>query len=302
MSQRLLITGAEGFVGSWLVPAALASGWEVVAGVMPGSSGVAASRVVEADITTEQGITALAGTRPDAVVHLAALASGAAARRDPELATRVNATATERLMDALTAGGRSPRILYVSTGEVYGGGHGGPIREAAPVAPQSPYAESKAAAERAVARFGDAVMVARPFTHSGPGQSADYVLPGFAARIRAARDQGRREVVVGNLAPVRDFLDVRDVVRAYLLLLEHGTTGTVCNVASGVGQSLQAVFERLAAILGADVVPVVDASLVRPADIPILIGDATRLREATGWAPSIEFDQTLRDICNAQEN
>ncbi|HRP09317.1 MAG TPA: GDP-mannose 4,6-dehydratase, partial [Gemmatimonadales bacterium] len=104
------------------------------------------------------------------------------------------------------------------------------------------------------------------------------------------------------LAPVRDFLDVRDVVRAYLLLLEQGAAGGVYNVASGIGRSLDEAFRRLATLLGADVVPVPDASLLRPADIPTLIGDATRLRNATGWQPSIDFDQTLRDICNAQKD
>lgn len=310
--KRLLVTGADGFVGRWLVREAVARGWVVTAAVGPGgaepASWLAPSEVagvdgLTADLTSAHDLAGIAAVQADAVVHLAALSSGAAARRDPARAMDVNATATANLVAALRQAGRRPRLLFVSTGEVYGAGHQAPIREDAPLRPVSPYAESKCAAERAVLapeRYDGDVVVARAFPHTGPGQSADFVIPAFAARLRAAKQGGEREVPVGNLDVIRDFLDVRDVVRAYLLLLDRGRPGECYNVASGVGRHLKDCFVRLAALLAVDAVPVEDASLVRPADIPVLIGDAAKLRTTTGWQPAITLDQTFRDLLDAQ--
>ncbi len=308
-----MLTGADGFVGRWLVREALAQGWEVVAVTGPGGTPAGqwltpeeARRVAgfAADLTVPDDLARIAGVEADAVVHLAAMSSGAAARRDPEGAMRVNAIATVGLLDALAEAGRRPRFLFISTGEVYGAGHDGPIGEDAPLHPVSPYAASKFAAEPAVldlaAASGMAAVVARAFPHTGPGQSTDFVLPALAARLHQARRLGQREIPVGNLDVVRDFLDVRDVTRAYLALLDHGRPGGCYNVASGVGRRLRDCFTAMAAALGVDAVPVADASLVRPADIPVLIGDPARLRAATGWRPAIAFDQTLRDVIDAQ--
>jgi GDP-4-dehydro-6-deoxy-D-mannose reductase len=309
----LLVTGADGFVGRWLVREALIQGWDVVAGIVPGGaapsawlSAAEASRVelVRADLLDPGAVARLARIECDAVVHLAGVASGADARRDPELAMRINASATAMFLAELGVAGHAPRFLFVSTGEVYGQGHDGPIAESAPPAPISPYAQSKLAAEAALLDVGGAggmdTIVARPFPHTGPGQDTRFVLPAFAARIREAGRTGIREVAVGNLDVIRDFLDVRDVVRAYLLMLEHGESGARYNVATGTGRHLEACFVALAAIIGVDAVGVPDPALVRPADIPILVGDPSRLTAATGWQPTIDFTQTLQDLVDAQ--
>lgn len=311
--MRLLVTGADGFVGRWLVREALRRGWDVVAvigprGEPPGAWLAApdARRVeaVEADFDSLEAIGRVARIPADAVVHLAAVASGAAARRDPEAAMRINGIASLLLVEQWCERSRPSRILMVSTGEVYGAGHDEPIAETAPRQPISPYAASKAAAEEALedlrGMMALPVIVARPFPHTGPGQSPAYVLPALAARLREAHRAGGREVAVGNLDVIRDFLDVRDVVTAYLLLLEYGAVGEAYNVASGVGRRLTDCFNRLAALIGVDARPVIDGALVRPADIPVLIGDAAKLREAAGWRPAIDFDQTLRDLLDAQ--
>ena len=291
-------------MGRWLCRAALASGWQVIAAVTAAESLTPAERttIVSGDLRDPATGPRLAATAPDAVVHLAAIASGAAARRDPATAWTVNAGGTAALAEALAA--RGPRFLLVSTGEVYGRGHHGPIPETAPVAPVSPYAASKAGAEIAAQevarRTGLPVVIARPFPHTGPGQSTTYVYPALAAKLRQAAREGRQTVTAGDLTPVRDLLDVRDVVTAYLGILEHGAPGGIYNVASGTGESLAASYARLAALTGSHATAEIDPALLRTADLPVLIGDATTLRTTTGWAPVYTREQTFRDLVDAQ--
>jgi GDP-4-dehydro-6-deoxy-D-mannose reductase len=312
--MRLLVTGADGFVGRYLVREARAEGHQVVAAVISSSrvpeewgpgNGLPPVEVVQADFREEAEVRRLAAVPCDAVVHLAAIASGAASRVDPQGAMLINAIATVWLVSELAEAAHRPRFLFVSTAEVYGPGHSGPISEAAPMNPTSPYAASKAAAEPAIEDLSGhgkdlPFIIARPFPHSGAGQSTAFVLPALAARLRAAKQSGEQAVRTGNLAAVRDFLDVRDVVRAYLLLLEKGVPGEVYNVASGVGRRLTDCFTELARLTGITAHPVEDAALLRPGDIPVLIGDATKLRDTTGWSPQIPFERTLQDLVDAQ--
>lgn len=259
--------------------------------------------VVRADFREVADVARLADTTPDAVVHLAAIASGAAARANPEDAFMVNGAMTGIFAEALN-GANNPRFLFVSTGEVYGSAHDGPIAESASRQPVSPYAMSKVEAEGLVERFqkddGLPAIIVRPFPHTGPGQTPTYVLPALAARLRDAKLAGAHVVKSGNLSAVRDFLDVRDVVRAYLLLLDRGVSGEIYNVASGVGRRLSDCFDMLARIVGVEAHAEQDAALLRPGDIPVLIGDATKLRTATGWSPQIPFERTLQDLVDAQ--
>jgi GDP-4-dehydro-6-deoxy-D-mannose reductase len=144
------------------------------------------------------------------------------------------------------------------------------------------------------------VILVRPFAHTGPGQTEAYVAPAFAARLREAQAAGAATVPTGNLAPVRDLLDVRDVVDAYAALLAHGRPGETYNVASGTGVSVGDVFCRLARLLECDAEPVPDPDLARAADVPHLVGDATKLRAETGWAPRYSLDQTLSALLHAE--
>ena len=315
--MKVLVTGAGGFVGRWLLPALVAEGHEVLGTRLPGEAppsflGEAARRHVRwlpLDLQDTGSVRAAVDEVPDAVVHLAAIASGAEARRDPGLAWEVNAAGTARLADALGArrhtGVADPLLLLVSTAEVYG--DVSPVRarlETDLPAPVSPYAASKLGAEIAAfetaRRSGLRVLVVRAFPHTGPGQTDRYVVPAFARRLKAARRLGATVVKTGNLEPIRDFLDVRDVAQAYLSLLVHGEPGEIYNVASGAGLSLQAIFLRLAELIGVRATPEVDRELTRTADLPHLVGDASRLRQRTGWAPRYTLDQTLQDLVNAQ--
>lgn len=313
--MKVLVTGADGFVGAWVVRELLRHGHHVVGGIRIGGTPprelAEGERLrvqwVDFDLLSADSVNTLAKLAPDGIIHLAAVASGADARRDPGYAWTVNAAGTARLAEAfgaLGAEGRSaPRLLVVSTGEVYGQADR-PLLETDPVMPCSPYAASKVGAEIAAwevsRRTGLPVIVARAFPHTGPGQSDKYVVPALALRLRTAKRIGAPAINTGNLEPIRDFLDVRDVAAAYRLLLERGTPGETYNVASGVGISLGDVVERLVTAIGHRVILEPDPGLSRPNDLKFLVGNSSKLARDTGWAPTVSFDQTLEDLLDAQ--
>jgi len=305
----VLVTGANGFVGRWVMRALVAAGHRVVAACGPGARPDLPGEVpvVALDLLDTGSVAEVAAGSFDAVIHLAGCASGADALRDPGMAWMVNAGGTARLLNALglrrSLQETDPVVLVVSTAEVYGASPA-PLTESAPVRPRSPYAASKVGAEVAAAeiaaRTGLRVITVRAFPHTGPGQDTRFVAPAFAERLRIARQAGAPVVTVGNLEVTRDLLDVRDVAAAYVALLARGVPGETYNVASGTGIGLRDLFDRLADIVGVAAIPEADPAFLRPADLPVLVGDATKLRAATGWSPAITLDQTLRDLVDAQ--
>jgi GDP-4-dehydro-6-deoxy-D-mannose reductase len=314
---KVLVTGADGFVGRRLIRRLVETGHEVTAGCRPGGEPperwlgerwLEAVRVRSLELTDSSSVDAALTTPLDVVVHLAAIASSGEARRDPAGAWVVNAAGTARVIDSAArlraAGSADPLLLVVSSAEVYGKGKASLRRETDPVCPQSPYAASKAGAElaglEAWRRTGLRVVVARPFPHTGVGQPSQYVVPAFVERLHAAKTTGATQVPTGNLDPVRDLLDVRDVVEAYLGLLADGVPGETYNIARGEGVTLRRLFEHITELMGIRAEPVPDPSLVRTADIPHLVGDSAKLRKATGWSPTIALEQTLREMVDAQ--
>ena len=312
------MTGADGFVGRYLVRSLVGRGDEVIAAVRPGGpdphgwlppAGRDRIEMVDLELTNRHGADAAAKHYVDGVIHLAGLASGAEARVRPEEAWLANVMGTLRLLDAVAArsgSAESTRVLVISTAEVYGRGTGQARTENDRIIPVSPYAATKAAAEIAAwdvaRRTGLALMVARPFPHTGVGQTSKYVIPSFLERLIEARRQGVSTIATGNLDPVRDILDVRDVVDAYVALLEQGTAGEAYNIASGTGYSVLEILRLMAGLVGIDVEPRPDPALQRPADIPHLVGDSSKLRDATGWPPRITFEETLTEMVHAQTN
>jgi GDP-4-dehydro-6-deoxy-D-mannose reductase len=304
----VLITGASGFVGPWLLTelAAAGAGPLVALGKAPANTATPLPSVTwrPGDVRDAAALDAMvAAVRPAQVYHLAAQSSVAGSLADPVGTFDVNATGTLRLLDALRRHAPRARVLLVSTAEVYGR-RGGLLAEDAPLAPANPYAASKAAAEQVAhgfaASYGLEIVIARPFNHTGPGQSERFA-PGAFAKQLAQIEVGRQPGVmrVGDLSARRDFLDVRDVVRAYVALMARGKTGLAYNVASGTAIPMQAILDGLLAHakVGVDVAP--DPALMRPAEIPELCGDATRLRAATDWAPAWPLASSLADLLDS---
>lgn len=283
--MRIWISGARGFVGSWLVPRLEAAGHAVIA----------VDR--EVDLVDAAAVSAsIAAARPDAIVHLAALASVAASIGEPAATARVNTLGALHVLRATARHAPRARVLLVGSGEVYGAASDDrAFDEGAPLVPGSPYARSKAAADLLGAAFstrGLDVIRARPFNHTGPGQSEAFVASSFARQL-AEIEAGRRapELRVGNLESVRDFLDVADVVDAYERLLDRAVPAAAYNIASGAGVSIGALLQRLLACSTARPEVREDPARWRPTDAAV--GDASRLRRVTGWKPSRPLSDTL---------
>lgn len=294
--MRALITGGRGFVGRWLAEHLRASGDEVV--------------VVDAetDVTDEGAVDRAVGeARPDAVYHLAARSHVGESWRDPLEVVRVNVLGTAAVLAASRKEAEGATVLVVGSAEAYGAlaPDEVPVSEEVPLRPVTPYAGSKAAAEQLALQawrgYGQRVVVVRPFNHVGPGQPPSFAVPALARRVADARRTGARQLSVGTVSTRRDFTDVRDVVRAYRLLVERGQPGTVYNVCSGQDVAIADIARRLMALAGVELQLVTDPDLVRPVDVPVLAGNAGRLRAATGWKPVLSLDETLADVLAEQE-
>jgi GDP-4-dehydro-6-deoxy-D-mannose reductase len=309
---RALVTGAAGFVGRYLCDALLAEGWAVTGTALARPADASeAIRWVTGDLRDDAHVEeAVRVARPDFVVHLAAISHLPTAASAPALAWEVNVTATVRLLHALgeahAAGVLAPRVLVIGSAEQYGrqDAPGGRLREDAPLLPRTVYAATKVAQEVAALQrwraTGLPVIAARPFNHSGAGQEPRFLLPALVARARALRaEPAGTPLTLGNVSPVRDFLHVTDVVAAYIALGRHGTPGEAYNVSSGEGRSVREVAERILARVGLATTLHEDPALVRPVDVPSLVGDPARLRAATGWRPRRTFDDLLDDLLDA---
>lgn len=299
MTERLLVTGLDGFVGS-SVRALLEREKSRHTLAVPRKTLELRDRMMlEA---------AIAETRPDCVLHLAAQSFVPIAVKDPLLTYEINFLGTLNLLEALKAQNFTGRFLYVSSGDVYGRVPPEvlPITEDQPVQPRNPYAVSKAAAELLCRQWALTqdfdIVIARPFNHVGPGQSPWFAISDFARQLAEIRLGSRApEIRVGALDVTRDFTDVRDVVRAYLLLLEHGQHGETYNVCSGQERSVRDALNRLIQLSGVDCRIVEEAERARPGEQTRMCGSYDKLRRETDWWPAVDFDQSLQDILNDWE-
>jgi GDP-4-dehydro-6-deoxy-D-mannose reductase len=299
--MRVLVTGGKGFAGSHLESLLAARSHQVLSTSRRAAGGEPG--LARLDLPDEARChEILAEFRPDAVVHLAGISFVPDADRDPARAVEVNVVGTLGLLAALRRadpGGRT-RVVHVSTGQVYDARTGGPFGENAPLRPASVYARTKLAAELAVEAWtrgeGRPAVIFRPFNHIGPGQRECFAVSNFAWQI-ARMEKGKADPVLhtGNLRAVRDFCDVRDVARAYLLAAEGSIVPGTYNVASGVAISLAAVVEALRSFARRPFDIHVEETLLRPGDDRHPAADTRLLRAASGWEPVFTLEDTIRD-------
>lgn len=286
MAAQILVTGAAGFVGPHLFAEL-------------GREGAP----LDADVTDAKALVdAIAAASPRAVVHLAALSSVADSWDATGEVWRANVLGTVNLLEAVRASAPRARVLVASTGDVYGNAKRTPTPEDEPLAPLSPYAASKAAAELACAqagRDGLDVVVARGFQQEGPGRDERFAVGSWTAQLARLEEAGGGTLAVGDLSARRDISDVRDVCRAYRLLLDTEVPSGTYNVATGKPVSMQEVLDILLGLARCSVEVEPDPARLRPADIPLLHGDASKLEAATGWTPRIPLEQTLADALDS---
>jgi len=285
VSGQVLVTGAQGFVGRHLL-AQLGD----------------RARPVEVDVTDAKAVAREVAAAPRAVVHLAALSSVGSSWEDAGETWRVNVVGTVNVLEAARTQAPECRVLVASTGDVYGRAQRVPSSEDDPLQPLSPYAASKAAAEVAceqARRVGVDVVVSRGFQQEGPGRDERFAVGSWAAQIARAEEAGGGTVRVGDLSAKRDIVDVRDVCRAYELLLDPSVAAGTYNVARGRAVEMREVLELLVGLAEAPIEVEPDPARIRPADLPVVCGDASRLRDATGWEPMIPLEQTLADTLAA---
>jgi GDP-4-dehydro-6-deoxy-D-mannose reductase len=299
---RVLITGASGFAGGWLARACVDAGDQVTGlsrsgDVPPGARGLAC------DIGHVEALTeVIADASPDVIYHLAALSHVGRSWQDPAATMHVNATGAVSVLEAITAAAPDARVVWASSGEIYGSPAGLPISEDAGLRPENPYAVSKAAGDLLAGVYTQArgldIVRARAFAHAGPGQLPIFLISSLAKQGAAARVAGvkRLEIRTGRAATRREVTDVRDVVRAYRSLADPEVPAGIYNVCSGVSSSTA---ERVAAVARAispiEVEHVVDPAMVRAHEVPDLRGSHAKLEEATGWRPQVPLEQTLAD-------
>lgn len=304
--HRILVTGASGFVGTWLMRALRE--FPVDAGLELVSAGRGAGCDVDLDVVDKTAVTtALRDFRPTAVVHLAAIAAPQEARKDPSQAWNVNFHGTVNLASAVQHEVPDCRFIFAGSSEAYGQSfaeaEGAAMAEDRALKPMTVYGATKAAADIAVGQMyfdGLRSIRFRPFNHTGPGQTEAYVIPAFASQIaRIEAGLAPPVIEVGNLEAYRDFLDVRDVVQAYALAaLGKGrdAEGKVFNLASGKAVQIRMILDILVRLSGRDIKVVVAPERVRPVDIPTARGDASAAMYSLGWAPQFELEDTINAV------
>jgi GDP-4-dehydro-6-deoxy-D-mannose reductase len=308
--KKALITGVSGFAGSFLAEHIFSREEYTIAGtyltekslenITPFASKLELHKV---DLQNSEATTNLiAKVSPDVVFHLAALASAAESFNNPAAFIHNNLSAQINILEGIRQAKLSPRILIVSSAEVYGNVSKKdlPINEKVPFAPVNPYAVSKvsqdALAQQYYFSYKLPIIRIRPFNHIGPRQAPAFAVASFAKKI-AEIEAGKmsRVLKVGNLSAKRDFTDVRDIVRGYLLLLEKGRPGEVYNIGSGKSYEMSWILNKLLSFSKENIKVETDEALLRPVDVPELICDNSKIKNETGWVPQVPIEKTLED-------
>lgn len=308
--MKVLITGINGFVGSFLAESLLKDGHEVYGTTQPGTSNECLGdicgdlKLIETEMTDPESVqSAVKKSRPERIFHLAGQSHVPTSWSDPTGTYRVNVEGTMNLVEIASRMRKVPRILLVSSGDVYGRPTGGKnvFRENSPLSPLNPYAASKASAEMFALSMCAAsvapIVIVRPFNHIGPKQSPVFVASDFAMQI-AEIEAGRRKplIKVGDLSAQKDFTDVRDMVNAYKLGIEKCPPGEIFNICSGKTHSISELLDTLLKISGTNAKIVQEKKRLRATASTDFKADARKFKRITAWKPLISFKNTLKDI------
>lgn len=315
--KKVLITGASGFVGGWLAEHLLHIGNSEIYGTYLTEDSKEMSPVkdkmtfLQADLSQKDVIEKIISeVKPDEVYHLAALASVASSFKDPVATFHNNIDVEIFLLESLKhVGLTNTRVLIVGSAEVYGyvRPENLPIDEATPLRPANPYAVTKIAQDFLGLQYNISYKMplirVRPFNHIGPRQATGFVVADFAKQI-AEIEKGKQEPViqVGNLEAKRDFTDVRDMVKAYALILEKGVPGDAYNIGSGKSVKISEILDTLIGMSTVHIERQVDEAKLRPSDVPEIVCNNTKIRSVTGWNPEIALETTLKDTLDYWRN
>jgi GDP-4-dehydro-6-deoxy-D-mannose reductase len=300
--NKVLVTGANGFVGQHLVKELSENGITVVgvgghAGAKEKSLFI--SDYVVLDLNDADAVKKIDFSGIDGVIHLAGLAAVGPSFDDPLGYITTNIGIEVNLFEAAIAQNAKPKFLVVSSGNLYDASTDLPLTEDSQVLANSPYAVSKIGQEQMTLYYqtrGFECIIARPFNHIGPGQNPGFLVPDIAQQVIECEQGKRSEVLVGNLDGKRDYTDVRDIARAYRLLLEKGEAGEIYNICSGKAVSGHDMVSGILAAAGSKAPLKEDPDKMRPSDNPVVYGDSGKLAEATGWKPEIPLETTLSDV------
>lgn len=300
--KKILVTGANGFVGQHLVKELSENGMSVVGiGGDIGSKSTPAfiDEYIVTDLSDAEAVNKLDFSSIDGIIHLAGLAAVGPSFDEPMKYINANIGIQTNMFQAAIAQGAKPKFLIISSGSLYDTNAPLPLTEESKVIPSSPYAVSKIGQEEMAGYYGQRgfeCVIARPFNHIGPGQNPGFLIPDVAQQIVACEKGEAEKIMVGNLDAKRDYTDVRDIVRAYRVLLEKGLTGETYNICSGKAISGNDIVSGLIAASDSKAEIQEDSARMRPSDNPVIYGDNSKITEATGWQPEIALDQTLADV------
>lgn len=298
--MKILITGIGGFVGPYMAAYLKSQGHEVFG--FERTRKEPSGTIFYGDICKKDDINqAVTAVAPDAIIHLAGLSSVPKSFDEPELCHKINVEGTENLIQSSLSLKSKPRLLIVSSAQIYGNPERTPITEDHPLRPTSPYGESRLAQERLAMDYKKdlPIVISRSFNHIGPGQQPLFVVSDFAKQL-VEIEKGIRppQLLVGNLEAIRDFTDVRDMVQAYAKAITEAQPGEIYNLCSGVGRRIEDILKTMIQLAGVTVQIKKDPQRMRPSDIPTLIGSHTKFTRDTDWSPKIPFEQTLKDMLN----